>query len=156
MVNWMVHPNINYHRLYCRYVCLESTPGAMLKSKSGIISASAHYLIFLRLNNQDVDSSIPQSWVTTISTALGRVFSLSLSVALGLAYTQLLWNKLRKIPAKVGTIDALFSMQANPLKLVNISVIKTAPLLWLAAAFLPIIPSATVFPPGAIVVVASA
>ncbi|EMR90386.1 hypothetical protein ACHAP3_008901 [Botrytis cinerea] len=122
---------------------------------AGMLSASAHYLVFWILNGRDVDSSIPQSWVSPISTALGRAFSISLGVALGTAYTQLLWNRLRRSPTKIGTIECLFLMQSNPLKLVSLAALKTSPLLWLAAAFIPIVPTATIFPPGAIVVVPS-
>lgn len=107
------------------------------------------------LNDWEEASTIPQSWVTSISTAIGRVFSVCVSVALGLSYTQMLWNKLRKTPAKISTIDTLFSIQSNPTKLIYFDSLKTAPILWLLGLFLLLVPVGTVFPPGAIIVVAS-
>lgn len=122
----------------------------------GAVPAVVHYIFFDFLNTREVDSILlPQSWVSPISTALGRVFSLSLGISLGTAYVQL-WHRLRRSPTKIGIIDKLFSMQSNPSKLFSLSVIRTSPLLWRFAVFLPLIPIATIFPPGAITVVSVA
>ncbi|KAM5527875.1 hypothetical protein FOXYSP1_19749 [Fusarium oxysporum f. sp. phaseoli] len=118
---------------------------------AGLVSAAGHYFFFRYLNEREADIS-SQSWVSNISIAFVRVFSISLGSTLGIAYTQLLWRRLRGTPLKVSTIDSLFQISSNPLKLLDTSGITKAPILWLTAAFLPCVPIATIFPPGALII----
>ena len=118
------------------------------------MAAVGHYCFLAHLHDQIVDDSIiSQGWATRISVIFTRVFSISLSIALGTAYTQLLWRRLRRTALKISTIDRLFSMSSNPLKTLHSSGITNAPTLWLAAVFLPCVPIAAIFPPGALEVV---
>lgn len=120
---------------------------------SGIVSAVAHYLMFIKLDDSEEASTIRQSLVTSISTAIGRIFSVCVSFALGLSYTQILWNKLRSTSTRISTIDTLFSIQSSGTNLLRLDSLKVAPGLWFLGLFLLLVPLGTIFPPGAIVVV---
>jgi hypothetical protein len=125
---------------------------SLLSFQPGLGTAIAHFYFFNYLNGKDVETSIRQAYVATISNLLVRVFSLSVGIALGTAYTQILWSALRQKFLSLGMIDRMFSMATGPLNLLHFQTMLTNPLIWLTALLLPLIPIATIFPPGAVTV----
>jgi hypothetical protein len=103
--------------------------------------------------SDDEFSVIPQSYLATISTLLVTFFSIALFSALSIAFTQYLWYIIRKSAHKVSALENLFGVQNNPLLLVNPSVIRASPVLFLLALFSTAFRVVITYPPGAITVV---
>jgi hypothetical protein len=114
--------------------------------------AVAHYLYGHYLDQKFVDNTIPQSWNAAISVAFARAFSVTLAASASAAFTQLLWWYLRRKALTLSKIDALFSLNTSPLRLFEVGLLTTTPLLWFFGLLLPLISIATIFPPGSLVV----
>lgn len=117
-----------------------------------ILTAVAHYIYCRFLHQRTVADTIPQSWASAVSITFARVFSLSLVGSASPAFTQLLWWFLRRRSLSLKHIDAMFSLNSSPLKLYILGVLRAVPVLWLFALVFPLIPVATIFPPGSLVV----
>ncbi|KAI9785818.1 MAG: hypothetical protein M1816_008210 [Peltula sp. TS41687] len=116
-----------------------------------LIIAIIHLLVFRFLNGKRTDG-IPQSYVTTASNILATCFGASLIAALAIAFTQYLWQLMRKNSMKVENIERLFTIRANPFLLLHPAVIRCTPVLFLCAVLVWSIHIATSFPPGALTV----
>jgi hypothetical protein len=97
-------------------------------------------------------TSLPQSYVTTISLLLVTAFRAALVAAIGICYTQYLWQTMRRQFLDVGLIEELFQIRANVLRLFNPALIRYTPSLLVIALITWIIPIAAVYPPGAMTV----
>ena len=112
---------------------------------------------------------IPQGYATTTSLLLIAAFRAALVGSIGLCYTQHLWATLRKRVLKVrsfqvissnapadqtqiGLIEDLFQIQNNIFHLASSGIYLTTPVLAVVALFCWIMPIATVYPPGALIV----
>ena len=122
--------------------------------RSAILVAVAHYLYYSHLDRVPTGfpQSVPQSLNNAISTAFAHLFSSALVGSATLAFTQLLRWQLRRKALKGSTVDALFSLTSSYIKLSNMDVLISTPVLWFFALLFPCIPFATIFPPGALVV----
>jgi hypothetical protein len=110
--------------------------------------AIAHYLYCLHLDKKFVENTIPQSWNAALSIAFARAFSTALAASASTAFTQLLWWYLRRKALSLSNIDALFSISTSPLRLHELGLLGTTPLLWFFGLLLPLISIVTIFPPG--------
>jgi hypothetical protein len=138
-----------------------------------------HYVFFRYLNNRVISqgiplstktTSIPQAYVTTVSLLLVTAFRAALLASVGTCYTQLLWATFRERVLKVHVftaltsneclaydrqiklIEDLFQVQSNVLRLGNRNLYLKTPILAVVAVFSWLIPIATIYPPGALVV----
>jgi hypothetical protein len=138
-----------------------------------------HYVFFRYLNNRVISqgiplstktTSIPQAYVTTISLLLVTAFRAALLASVGTCYTQLLWATFRERVLKVHVfltltsdgwfakdrqiklIEDLFQVQTNAFRLGNRNLYLETPILAVVALFSWLIPIATVYPPGALIV----
>lgn len=114
--------------------------------------AVAHYEYYRYLDQQSVESTIPQSWNNGVSVAFVRIFSMALAASASSAFTQLLWWFLRRGPIALKHIDAIFSLNTSPLNLYQFGLLRTLPTLWIFGLLFPLISITTIFPPGALVV----
>lgn len=114
--------------------------------------AVGHYCYCWYMNRKFVEDTIPQSWNNAVSMSFARVFSTALAASASTAFTQLLWWYLRRRSLPLSKIDALFSINSSPLNLYQLGLLKAVPLLWFFGLLLPLIPVATIFPPGSLVV----
>ncbi|KAF3034870.1 hypothetical protein E8E12_002286 [Didymella heteroderae] len=114
--------------------------------------AVAHFLYCHFLDQKFVDETISQSWNAALSVAFARAFSVTLAASASAAFTQLLWWYLRRKAMSLSKIDALFSLNTSPLRLYELDLLATTPLLWFFGLLLPLISVATIFPPGSLVV----
>jgi len=112
----------------------------------GRVMVSRHHNLPFRTTD------IPQSYVTTISLLLVTAFRAALVATIGVCYTQYLWHTLRRETLKVGLIEELFQIRANALRLCNVALVRYTPTLLVIAVVSWVIPIATIYPPGAMVV----
>ncbi|KAF2668702.1 hypothetical protein BT63DRAFT_456342 [Microthyrium microscopicum] len=131
------------------------TPLLMFGSyATAFVFASTHLGLFLYLNGKAANGphAIPQTYVSTTSQLLARLFSLCLSLSLAFAYVQHLWHTLRTTSVKVSDLDLLLQIRNNVFFLGHTGAFRTAPLLILLAITYWLIPIAVIYPPGALIV----
>jgi hypothetical protein len=127
-----------------------------------LLSAIAHMCVFLYLHGRIASegdntlpfktTSLPQSYVTTLSLVFVTIFRAALVASIGVCYVQCLWRTLRQQVMEVQFIEELFQIRANVLRLVNPTILRYTPHLFLIAIASWLIPIATIYPPGALVV----
>ncbi|KAJ8108732.1 hypothetical protein OPT61_g7964 [Boeremia exigua] len=127
-----------------------------------LLCAIAHFCVFNYLDGRVAyqgsepvpfpSTSIPQSYVTTVSLVLVTAFRAALVASIGVCYTQYLWCILRRRTLEVEVIEELFQIRANVLRLLNWALVRCTPSLVLVATLSWIIPIATIYPPGALTV----
>lgn len=119
-----------------------------------ICVAIAHFSLFKHLDQKRVriDTTVPQSWVASISLILVTTFRISICLSLGAAFTQRMWHIVRLNPIKVADLDKYFSMQRDALMLFCSRVLRQAPSLYAMVLIGFTIGLAVVFPPGALTV----
>lgn len=116
-----------------------------------ILAAVANIWFFYYLNGQPVKTStIPQSWVSTISTTFVLVFRICLGISLGITYTQRTWRGYRERPLDLETIEILHSVLQNPLDAFGL--INTLPTEFLFTLGCFAIPLGLILVPGSITV----
>jgi hypothetical protein len=114
--------------------------------------AVAHFLYCHYMDQRFVESTIPQNWNNALTVVFARAFSTALAASASAAFTQLLWWYLRRKALSLSNIDALFSINTSPLKLYDLNLLSTTPILWFFGLLIPLISIATIFPPGSLVV----
>lgn len=72
--------------------------------------------------------------------------------AVGIAFTQHLWNVLRRRTLAIGRIEQLFSIRSNPTQLTKLRLVSNAPMLFLMGLFIWLVPIALIYPPSALTV----
>lgn len=131
-------------------LCFNCNVGVLM-SPLALMIAVTHLLIFRFLDGKRTDG-IPQTYVTTASNIMATLFGASLIAALAIAFTQYLWQLMRRTSMKVINIERLFTIRINPFLLFNPAVIRCAPVLFFCAVLIWCIHIATSFPPGALTV----
>lgn len=139
-----------------------------------MLSAVSHFCLFTyldgRIVSQDIDTlfrettsipqsyvdtisttSIPQSYITTISLLIVTTFRATLVASIGVSYVQYMWMMLRRQLFEVQIIEELFQIRANVFRLLNKKLVRNAPSLVLVATISWLIPLATIYPPGALI-----
>ena len=81
-----------------------------------------------------IDTSFPQSWVSSVSFLLLFIFRLCVCFSLGVAFTQHLWRVVRLAPVKVLDLDRYHSIQTDILVLLHPRAIFGAPILFVMAS----------------------
>jgi hypothetical protein len=118
--------------------------------------AIANYIYFDKIGGRNgrpiKDTGISQEWNNAITQVFARAFSITLAASASPAFAQLLWWYLRRKSLPVEKIEALFQLNFGPLNLYQLGILKIVPLLWLFGLLFPLIPIATIFPPGSLVV----
>ncbi|KKY27824.1 hypothetical protein UCDDS831_g00688 [Diplodia seriata] len=114
--------------------------------------AIGNFIFFQILDQRLVAKSIPQTYVSNAANAIVRLFSMSLVLASSTAFTQLLWRQLRLKCLKVSTIDGLMSVPTAATELLSRDMLQATTILWLFGVILQLIPIASIFPPGALIV----
>jgi hypothetical protein len=120
-----------------------------------LLCSVAHYVLFSQLNHQIADGDlapIRQSYVTASSLVLATLFRAALLGGVGICFAQMLWRLLRDQSFRVSTIENLFQMRSNPLKLASNQVMRKGTLLFLVAVYMWMDPVAVTFPPGALTI----
>jgi len=145
--------------------------------QSAFICAASHYCFFTYLDDRIIFSgslpstkttTVPQAYATTVSLVLVTAFRAALVASIGTCYTQYLWATFRKRALKVpffgltseteaynvqiNLIEDLFQVQTNPLRLLNHHLYFKTPMLVAVAMFCWLVPIATLYPPGTLVV----
>jgi len=106
------------------------------------------------LNGRPVDTSfLTQTQVSAVSILLGTIFKAALTASMGMCFAQHLWYLLRGTTMTLSTVEMLFVIRTNIIALLNPHGIRRAPLLFLMALLIWCVGIATVYPPGALVVV---
>ncbi|KAI8932386.1 hypothetical protein NX059_010573 [Plenodomus lindquistii] len=117
-----------------------------------VVTAVGHFVYCYMLDKETVGSTIPQRWNSTISVAFANIFASALAASASTAFTQLLWWYLRRRSLSLSRVDSLFSLNASPLALIQVGILKVVPILWFFGLVIPLISIATIFPPGSLVV----
>lgn len=108
-----------------------------------------NHLLFRHFDQRSTET-MSQSWLTAISVGLAFIFKACITYSLLIAFSQRLWLTYREKPLKGAYIDTLFSTPTNLYSLLNINVIRLAPITWTMALICWLTPLAAVFPPGAL------
>jgi hypothetical protein len=101
-------------------------------------------------------SYLTQSQVSAVSILLTTVFKAALTASLGICFAQHLWFVLGGDATSLSTIEKLFAFRTNILALSHLRSIRRAPLLFLMALLVWCLGLATVYPPGALIVISQA
>jgi hypothetical protein len=116
--------------------------------------AMGHFLLFQWLDGALAEHRrLHQSQVTALSLLITTAFKACAITAVGLSFAQHLWHIVRRKALKVMRVEQLFSIRSNPLDLVKFGVVRDAPLLFLMALTVWLIPLAAVYPPSALTIV---
>ena len=111
-------------------------------------------MLFKHLNGRPVDTSfLMQTQVSAVSILLSTIFKTALTASMGMCFAQHLWYLLRGTAMSLSTVEMLFVIRKNILALLNPQGIRRAPLLFLMAMLIWCIGLATIYPPGALIVV---
>jgi len=111
-------------------------------------------MLFKHLNGRQVDTSfLTQTQVSAVSILLSTIFKAALTASMGMCFAQHLWYLLRGTAMSLSTVEMLFVIRTNIIALLNPHGIRRAPLLFLMALLIWCVGLATVYPPGALIVV---
>ncbi|KAG9185444.1 hypothetical protein G6011_07988 [Alternaria panax] len=116
-------------------------------------SALGHYLLFLSLHGEPVDTSLlTQTQISAVSMLLNTIFKAALTASMGICFTQHLWYLLRERVMSLSTIEKLFIIRTNIIAFGDLRKIWEAPLLFFIALLIWDLGLATVYPPSALLV----
>jgi hypothetical protein len=102
----------------------------------------------------DIDTSLPQNWVSAIALVLVNTFRLAVCFSLGVAFTQLLWRRIRTTSMPLGDFDRLQRLQTDLSVLLHPKILRVATVLSIAAILGWLVTIAMILPPGSLTVVA--
>jgi len=106
----------------------------LLALVAGLLFALAHHVMGKRLNGKPVDDiSVPQAWISRISTALAFAVKVTLAISVGTAYVQHQWLIFQRQSFMTEDVDALTSVLGNALSFTGSVVWFRHPLLTLMA-----------------------
>jgi hypothetical protein len=119
-----------------------------------LLSALGHYLFFKNLDRKLTNTSyLTQSQTSAVSILLMTIFKAALTASIGICFAQHLWLVLRRNAIPLEAIEKLFILRTNILALCDLRSTRRAPLLILMALFLWCLGLATIYPPGALIVI---
>jgi len=116
----------------------------------GVLTAISHHLFYSYLDKRATDSVIGQDWAIRIGTAFAYLFKMALVAAVSVVYAQAFWFILRRHAFEIGTLDDLFTLLTNPIRLYNRSLYGRASLLLGLALVAWLLPISAVFAPSAL------
>lgn len=119
-----------------------------------LFAALGHFMLVKHLDRRPVDTSfLTQTQVSAVSILLSTIFKAALTASMGMCFAQHLWYLLRGTAMSLSTVEMLFVIRTDILALLNPQGIRRAPLLFLMALLVWCIGLATIYPPGALIVV---
>jgi hypothetical protein len=125
-----------------------------LIATAAFASALGHYLLFSALDGTLVDDRyLQQPQVSAISLLLVTIFKASFTAGVGTCFAQFLWWTLRGMATAIAIVEKLFLLRSNLFALANARSAWKAPVLFLMALAVWCIGIATIYPPGALIVV---
>jgi hypothetical protein len=128
------------------------TPNLTL-THTGLLFATSHLFFFRWLDGTKTGSRwIRQSHVTAISLLIVTGFKTSITLAVGIAFSQHMWHVFRRRTFAIRHIEQLFGLRSNFLDILKIQNSPGAPILFAMAVFVWVLPVATVYPPSALTV----
>lgn len=116
--------------------------------------ALTHYFWFAYLDGKrlDVDTSISQNWVSSLSLVLANAFRLLLWISLGISITQHLWRMVRTKSMSISDFDRLHFIRYDLRALLHGRTALGAPMLFAMGVIGWGVTVASIFPPGALTV----
>jgi len=79
----------------------------------GLMLATGHHFYYDFLDGRTVYSQGQQEWLFRIGTGIAFLVKTVLSVAIGIAYMQILWQKLQSNSTTIQGINSLFGIMYN-------------------------------------------
>jgi hypothetical protein len=118
--------------------------------------AAAHLVLYSYLDDKriNIDTSLPQSWVSAIALVFVNTFRLLICFSLGVAFTQLLWRRIRTTSMPLGDFDRLQQLRTDLRPLLHSKTLQKVSVLSIVAALGWLITVAMILPPGSLTVVA--
>jgi hypothetical protein len=118
---------------------------------AAIIAAVAQHCFYRSLNGSDLDTFlISQVWVSQIGTALIFLFKTTVVTAVGFAYNYAFWHRVRRSAVRVGGLDAMYGVLANPFQFFSTDLLFRAKFLLILAIVSWTLPLSAIFAPGAL------
>jgi hypothetical protein len=122
-------------------------------TQAGLLFATGHLFFFKWLDETETEHrSIRQSHVTAISLLIVTGYKASITLAVGIAFSQHMWHVFRRRTFLIRHIEQLFGLRSNFFDIMKIQNSPGAPILFAMAVFVWILPVATVYPPSALTV----
>jgi hypothetical protein len=116
-----------------------------------LFAAVGHDRFYSYLNDHDVAQVVlPQAWVIRIGNAFAFLFKIALVSTIAVAYAQGFWFFVRRKDLKIGSLDAMFGVLANPLLFLNPEFFRKTIVLFSLAVISWILPITAVLAPGSL------
>lgn len=116
----------------------------------GVVVGSGHHAAYQYLHNQP-QTIFSQTWIHNLGSAAAFVVKVSFTLAVAIAFQEVLWTTIRGRAMKISLLDNLFTITANPLGFTT-HAFKHASIPTSLAAFAWIIPLSAIVAPGTLTV----
>ena len=119
---------------------------------TALFAAVAQHFFYTYLNRREIDSFfLSQVLVSRVTTAIVFLFkTCNIVAAVGIAYMQAFWHRVRRSAIRVKGLDSMFSVLRNPFEFFNPDVLFRAKILLVLAMVSWTLPIASIFVPGAL------
>ena len=119
---------------------------------SALLAAVTHHFFYVYLNGHELDSFkfLSQVAVSRLTTAIIFLFKSCIVAAVGIAYMQAFWSRVRGTALRIKGLDAMFSILRNPFRFFNPDLLFRARTLFILAMVSWTLPIASIFVPGAL------
>lgn len=115
----IVHNTASYHESNATYVKwgISWHPPTLMAvyGLGGIGVAIGHHFYFASLHGTLAGSPSRQQWSTAIGTGVSFLVVTLLRAASCIAYSQYVWNIVRRRPYKLSTLDKMFALTTDPI-----------------------------------------
>ncbi|PSN67106.1 hypothetical protein BS50DRAFT_676739 [Corynespora cassiicola Philippines] len=118
----------------------------------GVMTAVAHHLYFFSLHHRKVYTGMWQQWPIRFGSGLSFLTISLFNMAIGSAYSQYMWKKIRNKHFSLSDVDGLFSLTTNATGLFQGGIIRGAHTVAIIAFIGWLLPIATVIPPATLTV----
>lgn len=118
---------------------------------TGVAFALGHHIGYQKLDGKSQDA-FSQSWAHNLGNAAAFIVKTSFTLAVSIAFQEMLWFNARRRALKVSTLDSLFTILANPLNFFSVDALKNAPLVTVLAAIAWTIPLSAILSPGTLTI----
>lgn len=124
--------------------------------RTALLLAIGHFIFFRFLDGSSAEHrQLEQSEVTAISLLITTAFKACIVTSVSISFAQHLWHLVRVKSLRITRIEQLFCIRSNPLELARLKAVLEAPLLFLMAVMIWLIPIAIIYPPSALIVVST-
>jgi hypothetical protein len=117
--------------------------------------AVTHFALYDHLHGKKVnaETSLPQAGVSAIALVLVNIFRLALLSSLGLAFTQILWHRIRRASLSLQDLDRLPRLKHDFSIVFHPGIFRVVPSLSMIALIGWTITAGMILPPGSIDIV---